>query len=96
MLPAVSVSELVVQVEDGLKEAVMPEGRPETANATVPANPPVPLTVKMLLAEELGLSERLADEVDSVKAGVGAGVEMFSVMAAAPVRLPDVPRIAKG
>ncbi|HUX45997.1 MAG TPA: hypothetical protein VMV57_14710 [Terracidiphilus sp.] len=92
MLPDVRVSELVLLVEDGLKAAVTPEGRPETANATALAKPLDPLTVMVLLAEELGLSERLADDVDSVK----PSVETFNVMLAVPERLPEVPRTVTG
>ena len=46
---AVSVKTLVVAVLAGLNDAVMPAGRPEAASVTLPVNPPVGVTVIVLV-----------------------------------------------
>src|ERR1700727_1609700 len=49
VLLAVSVNTLVVAVLVGLNDAVTPAGRPEAASATLPVNPPVGVTVIVLV-----------------------------------------------
>jgi hypothetical protein len=46
---AVSVSVLVLDVVDGLNEAVTPAGSPEAEKFTVPVKPPVGVTVTVLV-----------------------------------------------
>ena len=50
MLDAVNVSELVPVVEAGLNAAVTPAGSPLALKATLPLNPPVGVTVMVLVA----------------------------------------------
>lgn len=87
-----SANTLVVLVEDGLKAAVMPEGRSETTRATEPEKPPVPCTVTVLDPEAPSAMERLAEDAESVKLWLGT----VSVTVAEPVRLPEVPLIFSG
>src|SRR5215471_3981430 len=49
VLDAVKVKVLVPVVEAGLKLAVTPAGRPLTLNATLPLNPPLGVTVTVLV-----------------------------------------------
>ncbi len=87
VLPAVSVSELVVLVEVGLKEADMPEGRPETDKSTLPANPSAPDTVTALLAVESAARVRLGFDAARLKLGA-VTVKLIVVLLARPPEFP--------
>jgi hypothetical protein len=87
VLLAVSVSELVVLVEVGLKEADMPEGRPETDKSTLPAKPSAPDTVTALLAVEF--AERVRLGFDAARLNLGAvTVRLIVVLLARPPEFP--------
>ena len=49
VLEALSVSVLLLVVEDGLKLAVTPLGKPLALSATLPVNPPLAVTVTVLV-----------------------------------------------
>ncbi|HUX45995.1 MAG TPA: hypothetical protein VMV57_14700 [Terracidiphilus sp.] len=57
----------MVLVEDGLKAAVTPAGRPETAKSTLPVKPSAPVTVTVLLAVEFAARLRLAFDAERLK-----------------------------
>ena len=66
VLPAVTVSVLVVAVPAGLNEAVTPLGRPEAERLTLPLNPLSGLTAIVLVAFAPRTTLKLAGEAESV------------------------------
>jgi len=73
-LLAVSVITLLPVVGFGLNDAVTPPGRPDAARVTLPANPPEPLTVMVLVPDAPWARVRLLGLAESAKpGGTGAG-----------------------
>jgi hypothetical protein len=71
-----------------LKDAVMPEGRPEAARATFPLKPFCGVTVIVLVLVAPCTTVMLAGDAASVKDGVPVTV---SLIVAVLLRLPDMP-----
>ena len=72
LAPATKVNVLALDVPPGLNEAVTPVGKPDTARATVPLNPPVGATVMDAVALELWTT--VTAGADVVKPNPGAAV----------------------
>src|SRR5436305_13784826 len=70
VLEAASVSVLVLVVDVGLKFAVTPVGTPLALNATEPVNPPLGVTVMVLVPLAPWFTVTLAGIAESVKFGV--------------------------
>jgi len=65
---------LVPVVEEGLKLAETPVGKPLALKATLLVNPPVRVTVMLLVPVPPRLIVKLVGLAESVKLGVGVGV----------------------
>lgn len=90
VLLAVRVSTLEPVVGLVLNTAPTPLGSPDAANVTLPANPPVSITVTVSVMADPWVTASVGEEVDSVKFGVCVAVtvsEMFELASSAP----DVP-----
>ena len=75
-LLAVSVKALVAVVGLGLKEAVIPLGRPEADKLTLPVKPFWGATVMVLEPLDPGVMLRLLGDAERPKSGVGAHVSV--------------------
>ena len=67
VLAAVNVNVLVPVVDDGLKLAVTPEGKPLALRVTLPVNPPIAVTVMELVAVPPWATETLEGLADNEK-----------------------------
>ena len=92
VLPAVRVSTLEVAEEVGLNEAVTPLGRPVAANATLPVNPPVSVTVIVSVPVAPWLTDKEGAEGLREKPDVVFAFTV-SAMVVLAVVLPEVPVI---
>lgn len=90
VLPADSVSVLVVVVLNGLNEAVTPDGSPEADRLTLPLKLLIGLTVIVFTPLEPWMIVRLFGEADSEKSGAGGGFTI-NVTFVLWIRLPLVP-----
>ena len=73
------------EASPGEKLAETPLGRPLTASATLPENPPEPVTVMLLVAVSPCTTDTLAGEADNVKLGT-----LLTVTVAVPVAVPKL------
>ena len=92
VLLAVKVRTLVEVVGLVPNAAVTPVGRPEADKLTLPVNPPVSVTVIVLVAVLPCTTLTLAGEAESEKSGC-AGAVMVSETVVVCVSAPDVPVI---
>jgi len=67
LFAAVKVNVLVPVVDEGLKLAVTPEGKPLALRATLPVNPPIAVTVMELVAVPPWATETLEGLADNEK-----------------------------
>lgn len=70
----VSVSTLVVEVVDGLKDAFMPAGRPEAVSCTFPLKPFSPTTATVLLA--LPPAGTMSELLETLKLTLGCAADV--------------------
>jgi hypothetical protein len=68
-VPVVAVADAVKVTTLPAKLAVTPAGRPVAANVTAPLNPPMGVTVIVLVAVPPWVTETLAGFADSEKSG---------------------------
>lgn len=92
-LPAVNVStQLPLPVMEAQPDAVTPLGIPVTELiVTVPANPPVSVTVIVSAAVPPWAIDRVAGEAESVKPPVFEGPMVSAIVVVAGVNAPEVP-----
>jgi hypothetical protein len=92
VLDAVNVSVLAPVAEAGLNAADTPEGKPVALSATLLVNPPLGVTVIVLVAVAPWLIDTLEGLADNAKLGVGGAVTVRAI-AVVCVSVPLAPVI---
>jgi hypothetical protein len=92
VLLALKVREVLAVVLDGLKAAVNPVGKPDTAKLTLPLNPFEPATLMVLLPLPVRATVRLLGDDERLKLGTTTVNAMVVVL----LRLPEAPVMVRG
>jgi len=91
VLLAVSVKELVVVADAGLKDAVTPLGEPDADKLTLPLNPLRGATVIVLEPLDPWTTVRLPGDAERLKSGAAAAGVKVAVDRYAPLPLVEPP-----